>query len=143
MPVETSIQLYLNGKEPTSEEEWLQIGGENRFMKTKIIQTLQFGMPSDILRNKRMAVEMGRLMREKNTMSFFFAVGVSHVTFSSLKNPNILDHLKASGFHIERVQPGEIITGGSVYLEELRCRILWFQSKDLFAQYSAYKRTTN
>ena len=65
-------------------------------------------MPTAILRNKRMAAEMSGLMREHNTKTFFFAVGVAHVTFSSLKNPNILDHLKAAGFHIERIHPGEI-----------------------------------
>ena len=78
-------------------------------------QTLYLGTPSSILRNKRMAVKMDRIMSENTDTSFFFAVGVSHVTYSSLKNPNILDHLKAGGFHIERVQPGERLTGGSEY----------------------------
>ena len=73
----------------------------------------------EILRNKRMAVEMGRLMRDNTDLSFFFAVGLSHVNYNSPKNLNILDHLKAGGFHIERVHPGDILTSGSVYFEDI------------------------
>ena len=106
LQVETEhIQLYLNGSLPTSvEEKGLNIGGKALIKKWITHTHMTYGMESrEILRNKRMAAEMIRLMKEKRHKGFFFAVGAFHVTFSSLKNQNILDHLEAEGFHIERV----------------------------------------
>ena len=108
------IQLYLNGKQPTSKEEFLQMGGKTHFMKTKNLEIMLHEMPVTILRNKKMTAEMIKLMKNNKEKGYFFAVGVAHVIYSSMKNQNILDHLKAGGFHLERILPGEILTGGSV-----------------------------
>ena len=106
--------LYLNGNFPNSTEEWDKIGGKTRespYIITKMTDIMKNESPLGILRNKRMAAEMIRLMKENKDKGFFFAVGVSHLTLSTPKSQNILDHLEADGFHIERVWPGEILTG--------------------------------
>ena len=76
-------------------------------------------MPSEILRNKRMSEEMIRLMKGNKEKGYFFAVGAAHVNYRSLKNPNILEHLEASGYHIERVSPDEILRDGSCRARDL------------------------
>ena len=109
---ETLIQFYLNGKFPTSAEECLQI--EIQIQK-RICFWLEYIEASEleILRNKRMSAEMIRLMKENEGKGYFFAVGVAHLNYRTPKNPNILDHLQADGYHIERVAPEEILTAGS------------------------------
>ena len=67
-----------------------------------------------------MAAEMMRLMKENEEKGHFFAVGLGHLNNRTPKNPNILEHLQADGYHIERVAPEEILTAGSC-----RARASW------------------
>ena len=111
MSEETYIQLYLNGNLPTSEEEWLEMRGITRFsfMLTQISAILVHETPSEILRKKKMAEEMIRLMQENEEKGFFFAVGVGRIIHKCPENPNILQRLESGGFRIERVAPEEIL----------------------------------
>ena len=121
--METHIELYLNGKWPTSQEEWLRIRGKNSFMGPQINAIISGEMPSEILRNKRMSAEMIRLIEENKEKGYFFAVGVDHLNYITSRNPNILEHLQARGFHIERVLPDEILKDVSCRARD-SCRLM-------------------
>ena len=107
MTEEIFIELYLNGELPRSREEMFN----SFFYILHKVASLRNEWPSEILRNKRMAAEMGRIMMENSEKTFFFAVGVDHLNYITPKNPNILQHLEVAGFRIERIPPGERITG--------------------------------
>ena len=56
------------------------------------------------LRDERMSYEMHRLMEASPSKSYFFAVGIAHLTHH---RPTIRKRLEDAGYIIERIQPGE------------------------------------
>ena len=59
----------------------------------------------ELLRDERMSYEMHRLMEANPSMSYFFAVGIAHLTHHH--HPTIRKRLEDAGYIIERIPPAE------------------------------------
>ena len=98
-------ELYLNGEFTDSLEDVI---GKYSAATGLPISTWRLSLNPDIFniitRNHRMASEIKRLVKNSLEEKFFFAVGVSHLTYY---HPTIQEVLEKEGYVITRIPPGE------------------------------------
>ena len=99
------IDLYLNGEFTDSLEDVIGKWSAATGLPSSAWRLfLSPDMTNSITRNHRMASEIKRLVKKNLEEKFFFAVGVSHLTYY---HPTIQEVLEKEGYVITRIPPGE------------------------------------
>ena len=97
--------MYLNGSFGDSLEDVIEKFNAATGFQTEAWRiTFNPHMTNSVIRNYRMASEIKRLVQKNPEETFFFAVGVYHLT---IHHPTIQEILEKEGYVITRIPPGE------------------------------------
>ena len=102
---ESVLQFYLNGEFTDSLEDVIgKFGAATGLPSSAWRLSLNPESVNLIPRNHRMASKIKNLIKKNLEEKFFFAVGVSHLTYY---HPTIQEVLEKEGYVITRIPPGE------------------------------------